>query len=284
MTSGEKTCFIAMPVRTTDDHAKLFADPDHWKHVMDWLFVAAIEAAGFTPWRPVATGSDLIHAEIVRQLEQADMVLCDMSQNNPNVFFELGVRTSVNKPVALVRCDSSVSIPFDVSVINAHTYNPTLRPWSMGSEIEALKEHLTRAEETCAGNNPMWRHFGLRLTAQEPTSDNSPEDAKLELIVSKMDNMDARLNALVHATQTPDTVRRTQPDEDWRSPSNILKRSIAAEAGGYGLEVETIEFRDRDIVYIAVKSGDSSDYAAFVQVVSDELERYGMRPKFHMRK
>lgn len=62
------------------------------------------------------------------------MVLCDMSQNNPNVFFELGVRTSVNKPVALVRCDEDSPIPFDVSGVNTHTYDLPQRQTSLSAK------------------------------------------------------------------------------------------------------------------------------------------------------
>jgi len=48
----------------------------------------------------------LIHAEIIRNIENADLVLCDMSCLNPNVFFEFGIRTSLNKPVSVVKMRS----------------------------------------------------------------------------------------------------------------------------------------------------------------------------------
>ena len=43
------------------------------------------------------TGADLIHAQIVKNLQFADVVLCDVSTHNPNVFFELGIRTALNR-------------------------------------------------------------------------------------------------------------------------------------------------------------------------------------------
>lgn len=194
-----KTCFIAMPVRTTDSQADLYGDADHWTHIMESLFVPAVEAAGFVPWRPIATGSNLIHAEIVRQLEQADMVLVDMSHSNPNVFFELGVRTSVNRPVALVRCDASVPIPFDVNGVNAHTYDPALRPWNVDDETQALSKHLIEAEASCGGENPLWRQFGLSLRAAEPTTDASPAEARVEVLTQQLTDLSSRVNELVHS-------------------------------------------------------------------------------------
>ncbi|MEA2168017.1 MAG: hypothetical protein QOF76_1317 [Solirubrobacteraceae bacterium] len=48
-------------------------------------------------------GSDLIHSTIVNDLLAADRVLCDLTEHNPNVLSELGMRMHADKPVALVR-------------------------------------------------------------------------------------------------------------------------------------------------------------------------------------
>ncbi|MCX5998275.1 MAG: hypothetical protein NTU41_01430, partial [Chloroflexi bacterium] len=90
-------CFIIMPVSTPDSLVdKYSGDTDHFRHVLGHLFVPAIKAADLTPILPIAQGSDVIHAEIIKSLETAEFVLCDMSSLNPNVFFELGMRTAVN--------------------------------------------------------------------------------------------------------------------------------------------------------------------------------------------
>ncbi|WP_433167165.1 hypothetical protein [Kribbella sp. CA-247076] len=194
--SAKKTCFIAMPITTAEEQFRLYGDEDHWTHVMESLFVPAVQAAGFEPWRPVARGSFLIHALIVRQLEQADMVLCDISHDNPNVFFELGVRTSVNKPIAIVRCDPSARIPFDVSGINTHTYDPSLKAWKHAAEIDTLAQHIRDAETSCAGENPLWRQFGLQLTADDPSGSESKEEALLAIMDQRIRQIDSRLSAL----------------------------------------------------------------------------------------
>ena len=253
MESPTKTCFIAMPVSTTPAHAEQYGDREHWLHVMESLFVPAIEAAGFEAWRPVAKGSHLIHAEIVRQLEQADMVLVDMSQSNPNVFFELGVRTSVNKPVALVRSDQAMPIPFDVSGINTHTYDPALKAWHIASEVEALSKHLRDAESSCAGENPMWRQFGLTLKANEPTSEASPTDARLEVMGRQLTEMTARMNAFAHARRTTeDAWDYSEGNEMSRSPSvDETVATIAAMGANHNIVCD-VEFNLNDGFVITV--------------------------------
>ena len=117
------TCFVIMPVTTPDHFLSAYNnDGAHFHHVLEHLFRPALEQLDFEVISPVAIGADLIHAEIIRNLETADLVLCDMSIVNPNVFFELGVRTALNRPVCLVKDDATERVPFDTGIINFHTY------------------------------------------------------------------------------------------------------------------------------------------------------------------
>lgn len=90
--AGHKTCFVAMSVTTPIPYAEDLRDADHFGHVLKHLFTPALEQAGYTVIPPKMLGAALIHAEIIRQLEQADLVLADLSHHNPNVFlnWELG--------------------------------------------------------------------------------------------------------------------------------------------------------------------------------------------------
>ncbi|MCO7239069.1 hypothetical protein [Aeromicrobium sp. CnD17-E] len=179
------TCFIAMPITTHIDEAKLYGDSEHWIHVRESLFIKAIESAGMRPVLPVASGADLIHARIIKNLIECEMVLCDLSGHNPNVFFELGVRTSLNRPIALVK-DEHLSIPFDTNGINVLTYASDLRPWGIENAIDALSEHISESVRTCAGENPLWSRFGLTLTAESPVTDESPTEAKIDLMAEQL--------------------------------------------------------------------------------------------------
>ena len=138
-------CFIIMPISTPEDSLALYKDDnEHFSHVLDYLLVPAVEAAGFSAIPPMAKGADLIHAGIVENLEKADLVLCDMSCLNANVFFELGIRTALDKPVCMIRDDVSPRVPFDTAILNYHTYECSLAPWSLKTEIPKLTEHIKK--------------------------------------------------------------------------------------------------------------------------------------------
>jgi hypothetical protein len=179
-------CFVIMPISTPKDAMGDYGDDEaHFVHVLDHLFIPAIEKAGLEAVKPIMKGADLIHAEIIKQLEEADMVLCDMSRLNANVFFELGIRTALDRPAALVKDDKTIRVPFDTGVINHHTYDSSLSPWKLEEEVQALSEHLTETGRRAEDRNSLWRYFGLTKRA-EPAELKNPLEEKIDLVLREV--------------------------------------------------------------------------------------------------
>jgi hypothetical protein len=185
-------CFVIMPISTPEPLA-YSGDKDHFKHVLDHLFKPAIEKAGFTPIPPSSKGSDLIHADIIRKIEKADMVLCDMSTLNANVFFELGIRTAVDKPVCIVKDDSTPKVPFDTTILNYHEYAGSLAPWILNQQIEDLSTHITDSATGNEGHNPLWKYFGLSTRATLSTGKPNEND-KFELLRLQVEGLTRKLD------------------------------------------------------------------------------------------
>lgn len=181
-----KECFIIMPITTPDsrllDYGK---DKEHFNHVLNYLFKPVIEEMGMKPVEPTVKGSELIHGEIIKNIEKADMVLCDISILNPNVFFELGIRTAVNKPVCIVKDDITKDIPFDTNSINTFTYGSALKPWDLEKDKPKLLDHL---KSTSQKNNALWKYFSLTVKA-EPVEAAEGVQAELERLSLKIDNI-----------------------------------------------------------------------------------------------
>lgn len=181
-----------MPVSTSPDDAERYhGDADHFNHVLSLLIGPAVESAGFEPLSPTATGADLIHAEIIRQLEISDLVLCDMTTLNPNVFFELGIRTAVDKPVCLIRDHLTVRIPFDTGILNTYTYDGSLAAWTLDSERSSLAKHVRLSFERSNNRNPLWRYFGLTSKGSLQTAEDSSLEEKVDFLLSELSSISA---------------------------------------------------------------------------------------------
>jgi len=184
--SGPKEkCFIIMPITTPTELVEQYkGDKDHFGHVLEHLFIPALEEAGFEPITPTAEGSNIIQADIIKQLSSCELVLCDISILNPNVFFEFGIRTALDKPVALVRDDKTTSIPFDTNMLHCHKYG-SLEVYTFEKEKQALTKHVQDAYKKSKDHNALWKYFGVAQTGKF-----KPEDAelgeKMDLMISKM--------------------------------------------------------------------------------------------------
>jgi hypothetical protein len=175
-----------MPVTTPTSYADDLRDPDHFSHVLKHLFTPALEQAGYTVIPPKMLGATLIHAEIIRHLEQADLVLADLSSHNPNVFFELGLRTSLDRPVVLVQDGRSATIPFDLGPINVLSYDESLATWTLGEEIKRLAEHVRNVPVGSTSGNAMWNYFGL--TKRGRPAEAGSLEAKVDLLLTEITN------------------------------------------------------------------------------------------------
>jgi hypothetical protein len=188
-----KKCFVIMPITTPDSIlSKYRGDKEHFIHVYEHLIVPAIEKTGLEAVPPITKGSELIHDEVIKNLISADVVLCDMSSLNPNVFFELGIRTALNKPISLIKDDLTASIPFDISPINYHTYLSGLSIWEIEKEIVDLSNHLINTVEKKGDSNSLWNRFGFNVQAQ-PIKGREGIEGRLEVLSLQMDGLSRQI-------------------------------------------------------------------------------------------
>lgn len=140
-------CFVAMPFTERDESHPI----GFFTEVLNSLFTPAIIAAGFEVRTAKRQGSDVIQSTIINELLDADLVLADLTEHNPNVLFELGMRMNADRPVALVRAKGTGAI-FDVDhMLRVEDYNPNLWRSTVERDIEVLTAHIKAAWDNRAG-------------------------------------------------------------------------------------------------------------------------------------
>ncbi len=134
----KKRCFVIMPISDADNYS-----PGHFGRVYDHLIKPACEQAGFEPIRADKnTKSDFIVIDIINQIVNCDMAICDLSSRNPNVFYELGLRQAFDLKTVLIK-DEITARAFDISGIRTMEYKSTLRVDEVKSSIEELSKTIT---------------------------------------------------------------------------------------------------------------------------------------------
>lgn len=131
--STEKTCFIVMPISNVDGY-----DQGHFDRVYNFIIKPACKKAGFSAVRADDTKhTNTIILDILKQIVEADMVICDMSSKNPNVMYELGIRQAFNLPVVLLKDNRTTRI-FDTSPLRDVEYDHSLRIDTVNAAIEKI--------------------------------------------------------------------------------------------------------------------------------------------------
>ena len=138
MDSG-RLCFVIMPFRERDE-----SRPDgFFSEVLNALITPAATEAGFVVRSAKRSGSDVIQRTIIRDLLAADLVVADLTEHNPNVMFELGMRMREDKPVALIREIGTGSV-FDVdNMLRVYDYDGRLWQSTLIDDVRSLSEHIS---------------------------------------------------------------------------------------------------------------------------------------------
>lgn len=85
------------------------------------------------------TKSDIIQSTIIRNLYHSDVIVCDLSSLNPNVFFELGIRMAYRKPCVLL-IDDKTSPPFDIAPIRYIDYPSSFHRYELEEKQNEIRK------------------------------------------------------------------------------------------------------------------------------------------------
>ncbi len=116
-----KKCFVIMPFSRTQSHSE-----EEWTHIYESLFKRIFEDAGYECERASTTRGGAIIGDIIRQLDTADIVLADLTDNKANVLYELGIRHTLGGKCknTIMVAQKREDLPSDLSGYGVIFYSP----------------------------------------------------------------------------------------------------------------------------------------------------------------
>jgi len=149
-----------MPIAKTEGYPDL-----HWNDVMRILDDTLMDM-GLKKGRIVSDGGEIttIHSRIVNNLNDDDIIICDVSSRNPNVMFELGMRIAFDKPVIIIK-DDITDYCFDSGTIEHIGYPKDLRHGLVNKFQNKLEEKIKSTFSAYIENSekkvsPILKNFG----------------------------------------------------------------------------------------------------------------------------
>lgn len=190
--NNEKICGIIRPIAKMND----FYTFEHWNSVKD-IMERAIQKAGYTPLTVSdSKGSTTIHSSIFLNLYQNEIVVCDVSNRNANVMFELGMRIAFDKPVVIIK-DDKTPFSFDTSHIKHLEYPSDLRFQVIEKFIDDLAQAIKDTVQT--SKQPEYKSFLSHYAPIKVASlevNEVSEKIALESILNSINNLEEKVNNL----------------------------------------------------------------------------------------
>lgn len=185
-----KNCFVIMPISDAEGYPV-----GHFNEVYKQLIEPAVNAAGYECSLATSTSAaHMIQLEVVTKVATADLCICDLSTNNPNVLFEYGIRQAFDKPTVLIKDDKTRRI-FDLSGFRDIEYDHTLR---IANTLNAREAIANAIADTVNGAEDEEQVFSLvnlmKLTkAALPSGEVSQDYARFALLEKKIDSLASQL-------------------------------------------------------------------------------------------
>jgi len=189
-----KPCFVMMPISDPEGYAK-----GHFTRVYEDIFAPAIRQAGFRPVRADETvASNLIHLDILRRLREAPIAICDLSNRNGNVLYELGFRQAFDMPTVLVK---EVGTPdlFDVAPLRAYSYRPARLYHEVLDDQAKIRDMILATVEEAEGQsgvNSLVRLLELERPATPAQVREAESDPALQLVRAELAEMRTEMRRL----------------------------------------------------------------------------------------
>lgn len=108
--ASKKKCFIITPIG--DEGSETFRMA---KGVIESVIKPVLERNGFEDIKPAyeILESGMIGNQIVDRIVNDDLVIANLTGNNPNVMYELAIRHAAAKPIIHI-CEDGTKLPFDI--------------------------------------------------------------------------------------------------------------------------------------------------------------------------
>lgn len=230
-------CFVIMPISDPDGY-----ESGHFGQVFDDLFVPACERAGYRAIRAdQVRQTNLIHLDVLQKIVESPMALCDLSNRNPNVMFELGLRQAFDKPVVLVQEIGTPTI-FDITPLRYTEYHREMLYRHVLEDQENITTAILATREAIKNSKSVNSIVKLLSITQAASlanvTDADKDTAFLQVIMAEISNLRAEVMESRTDRGRVKTIKRQAHDDAMLEAeiSNVRSKLTELENDVFGFD------------------------------------------------
>ncbi len=182
-----KNCFVISPIGEADSEIRKRAD-----QILRHVIRPAVAAAGYTAVRADEIDKPgIITSQVIQHVVNDPLVIADLTDRNPNVFYELAIRHALRKPlVQLIK--KGERIPFDV----AGTRTIQVDNHDLDSVEGAKKEITTQIQSLERDPSDLETPISVSLDLQILRQSEKPEERSLADLVALVSELRSALGRI----------------------------------------------------------------------------------------
>jgi hypothetical protein len=194
---AEKSCFVISPIGEAESETRKRSD-----QVLKHVIVPAVSAMGYKAVRADQISEPgMITSQVIQHIVEDQLVVADLTERNPNVFYELAIRHAIRKPlVQLIR--KGEQIPFDVA--GTRTIHVDHR--DLDSVEEAKREIQAQIAALEKDSSKLETPISVSLDLQMLRQSDNPEARSLADVLSAITELRSSLSGIEERLKHPDAL------------------------------------------------------------------------------
>jgi hypothetical protein len=178
--STKKICFVIAPIGDPDSETRKRSD-----QILKHIITPAVNECYYEPIRADKISEPgLITSQVIQHIMDDPLVIADLTERNPNVFYELAIRHAIRKPLVQI-IKKGETIPFDV----AGTRTIPVDHRDLDSVEEAKREIVRQIKSVEKNPSLVDSPISVSLDLQILRQSDNPEQRSLADILSAISEL-----------------------------------------------------------------------------------------------
>lgn len=172
-------CFIITPIG--NENSEVFRKA---KGVIESTIKPILREYGFTDIKPAyeINVSGMINTQIINRIVNDDLVVANLTGNNPNVMYELCLRHVVAKPIIHI-CENGTNLPFDIKDSRTIFYeNDMLGVEELKNKLRSFMDNISYTDDYI--DNPIYTARKYENLLKETKGTDTNEMLKMLMSIS----------------------------------------------------------------------------------------------------
>ena len=210
--SDTKSCFVIAPIGEPGSETRRRSD-----QILRHLIKPTLEPLGYKPMRADEIAEPgIITSQVIQHVIDDDLVLADLTEVNPNVFYELAVRHALRKPFIQIIANDE-ALPFDI-----HAQRTIFFDLSNLDSVEDAKQNIrNQVNALKQGDFAVETPISLTLDLQLLRQSDDPDQRSLADVISAISDLNNKWSSVEESISNESSII-TDFSQEFRHIRNMI--------------------------------------------------------------